>query len=333
MKAATRNALVYGCLILSGIHQPHLRAALDAHLQLLLRFHLPGLRRRAGGLLPGARGRIDAGRPAGAPPLPSPARLRMAGTRHRRLCRAPPSPSSSSCTTCSPCTTPAGAEPSGLAFRFLAAAAVLAVPTLCMGATFPILLEHLRRERSHLSEALGRLYGINTLGAFLGVYLATHWLIPGAGPRQGQLLRRGPERPSSSSWFSSLAAAAPAAAGLAPMSERPRPHIGRRAPRAPGRGGADPPGRFRLHHPHVRGGLGPRPHHLHGRLALRHRHHARILPGRHRPGRRGLLPPGPPPAQRRRAFSTPTWPSASSPSPTWPFRASCFRSRATCSMP
>lgn len=74
-----------------------------------------------------------------------------------------------------------GAEPSGLAFRFLVAAAVLALPTLCMGATFPILLEHLRRSRSHLSEALGRLYGINTLGAFLGVYLATHWLVPGLG--------------------------------------------------------------------------------------------------------------------------------------------------------
>ncbi len=74
-----------------------------------------------------------------------------------------------------------GAEPSGLAFRFAAAAAVLALPTLCMGATFPVLFEHLRRERSHLTEALGRLYGINTLGAFLGVYLATHWLIPFLG--------------------------------------------------------------------------------------------------------------------------------------------------------
>lgn len=74
-----------------------------------------------------------------------------------------------------------GAEPSGIAFRFAVAALVLAPPTLCMGATFPILLEHLRRQRSHLSESLGRLYGVNTLGAFLGVYLATHWLIPGLG--------------------------------------------------------------------------------------------------------------------------------------------------------
>ncbi|HLP43141.1 MAG TPA: fused MFS/spermidine synthase, partial [Fibrobacteria bacterium] len=74
-----------------------------------------------------------------------------------------------------------GAEPSGVAFRFAAAAAVLAVPTLCMGATFPVLLEHLHRSRSHLAEALGRLYGVNTLGAFLGVYAATHWLIPYLG--------------------------------------------------------------------------------------------------------------------------------------------------------
>lgn len=74
-----------------------------------------------------------------------------------------------------------GAEASGLAFRFLAASVVLAIPTLCMGATFPILLEYLRREGSHLTEGLGRLYGINTLGAFFGVYMATHWLIPVLG--------------------------------------------------------------------------------------------------------------------------------------------------------
>lgn len=74
-----------------------------------------------------------------------------------------------------------GAEPSGFAFRLAAAAVVLALPTLCMGATFPVLLEHLRRGRSPLTQALGRLYGVNTLGAFLGVYLATHWLIPGLG--------------------------------------------------------------------------------------------------------------------------------------------------------
>jgi predicted membrane-bound spermidine synthase len=74
-----------------------------------------------------------------------------------------------------------GGDPSGLAFRFAVAAVVLALPTTCMGATFPILLEQLRRDRSHLAESVGRLYGVNTLGAFLGVYLATHWLIPALG--------------------------------------------------------------------------------------------------------------------------------------------------------
>ena len=74
-----------------------------------------------------------------------------------------------------------GSEPAGAAFRFLVAAVALAVPTIAMGATMPILLEHIRREGLRFESGLGGLYGINTLGAFFGVYLATHWWMPRMG--------------------------------------------------------------------------------------------------------------------------------------------------------
>jgi spermidine synthase len=75
----------------------------------------------------------------------------------------------------------AGSEPAGIALRFCIAAVTLSVPTLAMGATMPILLEHIRRQGLRFESGLGGLYGVNTLGAFFGVYLATHWLMPRLG--------------------------------------------------------------------------------------------------------------------------------------------------------
>ncbi|GEM_PF-4231983 len=75
----------------------------------------------------------------------------------------------------------AGSEPTGIALRFCVAAAALAIPTVAMGATMPILLEHIRRQGLRFDSGLGGLYGVNTLGAFFGVYLATHWLMPRLG--------------------------------------------------------------------------------------------------------------------------------------------------------
>ncbi|MEO6097781.1 MAG: hypothetical protein ABIW76_19850 [Fibrobacteria bacterium] len=74
-----------------------------------------------------------------------------------------------------------GSESTGFVFRFSVAAVALAVPTVAMGATMPILLEHVRRQGLRFESGLGRLYGVNTLGAFFGVYLATHWLMPHLG--------------------------------------------------------------------------------------------------------------------------------------------------------
>jgi spermidine synthase len=78
-------------------------------------------------------------------------------------------------------TNAAGSEPTGIFLRFVIATIVLAVPTLAMGATMPILLEHIRRQGLRFESGLGGLYGVNTLGAFFGVYLATHWLMPRLG--------------------------------------------------------------------------------------------------------------------------------------------------------
>jgi spermidine synthase len=75
----------------------------------------------------------------------------------------------------------AGSEPTGIALRFLVAALALSIPTIAMGATMPILLEHVRRQGLRFESGLGGLYGINTLGAFFGVYLATHWWMPRMG--------------------------------------------------------------------------------------------------------------------------------------------------------
>lgn len=74
-----------------------------------------------------------------------------------------------------------GTEWQGILWRLFLTVGVLGLPTFAMGATFPVLIEYLRRKDAGLASQLGTLYGVNTLGAFTGVYLATHWLIPHLG--------------------------------------------------------------------------------------------------------------------------------------------------------
>jgi spermidine synthase len=55
------------------------------------------------------------------------------------------------------------------------------IPTICMGATVPILT---RAVSANVAESTGvhaRLYGVNTAGAFFGTLLAGFWLIPVMG--------------------------------------------------------------------------------------------------------------------------------------------------------
>jgi len=62
--------------------------------------------------------------------------------------------------------------------RFLLALAVLLVPTILMGATLPILVAALVREDPRVGSSTGLLYGLNTLGAVAGVFVATFVLFP-----------------------------------------------------------------------------------------------------------------------------------------------------------
>src|ERR1043166_4481392 len=60
--------------------------------------------------------------------------------------------------------------------RFVAVLVVLLLPTLLMGATLPILVAALVRQRTAIADRVGLLYGLNTLGAVTGVVLSTFWL-------------------------------------------------------------------------------------------------------------------------------------------------------------
>src|SRR5690606_28262373 len=65
--------------------------------------------------------------------------------------------------------------------RFLLALAVLLIPTILMGATLPLLVAAVTRADARVGRATGLLYGINTLGAVAGVFLATFVLLPWLG--------------------------------------------------------------------------------------------------------------------------------------------------------
>ena len=69
------------------------------------------------------------------------------------------------------------------ALRFALAFAVLLVPSTAMGATLPLLVKALHRHRPGFGNALGWLYGWNTLGAMAGTVAAEEWLVPSYGIR------------------------------------------------------------------------------------------------------------------------------------------------------
>ncbi len=60
---------------------------------------------------------------------------------------------------------------------FLACSVLLCIPTICMGATLPILCRFYVTRLSHLGTHAGRLYGLNTIGAAVGSLLCGFWLI------------------------------------------------------------------------------------------------------------------------------------------------------------
>jgi len=105
--------------------------------------------------------------------------------------------------------------PVSVALRFGLAALVLLVPTTLMGGTLPVLTRAFAgSDRAALQPTLGRLYGLNTLGAVLGTALAGFVLIEHVGIR-------------ASLWGTALvnfaigAAAIALAKPLAPLSQAP----------------------------------------------------------------------------------------------------------------
>src|ERR1041384_5248136 len=71
-----------------------------------------------------------------------------------------------------------------VALRFGLAALVLLIPTTLMGGTLPVLTRALMGEdRGLLKPSLGRLYGLNTLGAMAGTALAGFFFIEFVGVR------------------------------------------------------------------------------------------------------------------------------------------------------
>jgi len=65
--------------------------------------------------------------------------------------------------------------------RFVLAFLILMFPTICMGGTLPVLIRGMARDDEGFGRRLGWLYGVNTLGAVVGVFLSGFYLIPMVG--------------------------------------------------------------------------------------------------------------------------------------------------------
>jgi len=68
-------------------------------------------------------------------------------------------------------------------FKFFLAFLILLPPTVCMGATLPLLARQFTADVNAAGSGIGFLYTINTLGAVLGTFAAGFFLIPGLGLR------------------------------------------------------------------------------------------------------------------------------------------------------
>jgi len=66
-------------------------------------------------------------------------------------------------------------------FYLVGAFVVLAVPTVLMGATLPMLARHSVRTESQIGSRIGLLYSMNTLGAVAGALVTAFWLLPQLG--------------------------------------------------------------------------------------------------------------------------------------------------------
>ncbi len=73
------------------------------------------------------------------------------------------------------------AQGASLVFKFVVAMLLLSVPTICMGATFPVVAALAIREQRSVGAGLSHLYSLNTAGAVAGACLSGFFLIPAYG--------------------------------------------------------------------------------------------------------------------------------------------------------
>ena len=73
------------------------------------------------------------------------------------------------------------------ATRAFAALAILAVPTVFLGTTFPLLLERIA-ERTDVASAVGRLTVVNTVGTIAGSILTGYFVLPALGSQRTLVL-------------------------------------------------------------------------------------------------------------------------------------------------
>ena len=68
-----------------------------------------------------------------------------------------------------------------LQFKFAVTMALLVIPTMCMGATFPVMAAILVRRQTDMGKRVSQLYSLNTAGAVFGALLAGFVFVPNWG--------------------------------------------------------------------------------------------------------------------------------------------------------
>jgi spermidine synthase len=122
--------------------------------------------------------------------------------------------------------------PARTLFELTLAFVLLLVPTILMGGTLPALSRHVIRRMDRLAGSLGLLYGLNTLGAAAGVFVAGFYLFESVGIAGSALVAAAIQLVvGGTAWL--LDRASPVAP--APPSATAAPVVGRSGPAADGR--------------------------------------------------------------------------------------------------
>lgn len=79
----------------------------------------------------------------------------------------------------------------GLVVRVLVSALILLPPTFLMGATLPFVCAATIERDEDMGRGTGLVYGFNTVGAFLGAYGLTFWMLPALGVTESTLVVAG----------------------------------------------------------------------------------------------------------------------------------------------